>query len=129
MPGISCNRADVHNCFESTVRICSFVMSLLFGLTMVGLGKLLIQITCNLSLCYCVIPLILAITAIIVISKNDLHSKDDSNDDHDYLHNLWHNLWSQLMIAATVTSLPYSLFGTIALLLLVKKRRYIMCTI
>lgn len=93
-----CESTTVHKCCESTtVRICSFVISLLFGLAMVGL----------------------AIAGIILISKNDLHSKDDSNDDHDYLH----NHWFQLMIAALVASLPYSIFGTIALTLLVKKRR------
>lgn len=86
----------MNSCFESTVRVCSFVMSLLFGFTMV----------------------VLAITSIILISKNDLHSKDDSNDDHDYLH----NLWFQLMIVASVASFPYSIFGTIALSLQVKKK-------
>ena len=122
MPRNYCNRSRMLKYLEYTVHTCSFVMSFLFFITMVVLGKLLIQITCNLSLCYCVIPLILAITGIILVSKNDLDSKDD---DHDYLH----NHWFKLMIAASVASLPYSIFGTIALMLLVKKRRYIMCTI
>ena len=60
---------------------------------------------------FCSIPQILAVAGIVSAQMNDEHVTDD-------LHH-----WTYYMIATTLATVPYSFFGTAAVVLLVKSKK------